>query len=65
MMTSQILQFVDIAEIQKSKYLENKTFFLQIKKNSLHIKGYFMAKNTFVAEGTFKRTGDFSFRHSL
>ena len=32
MMTSQILQFVDFTKTQKSKYLENKTFFLQIKK---------------------------------
>ena len=32
MMTTQILQFVDFAKTQKSKYLENETFFLQIKK---------------------------------
>ena len=32
MMTSQILQFVDFAKIQKSKYLKNETFFPQIKK---------------------------------
>ena len=32
MMTSQILQLVDFTKTQKSKYFENKTFFLQIKK---------------------------------
>ena len=31
MMTSQILKFVDFTKIQKSSYLENETFFLQIK----------------------------------
>ena len=60
-MTSQILKFVDFIKTQKSKYLENKTlFFLQIKKTllynytSIHIKGYFIVKNSFVAEVTFK-----------
>ena len=40
----------------KPRYLENETFvLLQMKKiHLLHIKGYFMAKNTFVAELTFK-----------
>ena len=33
MMTSQILKFVDFTEIQqKFRYLDNETFFLQIKK---------------------------------
>ena len=32
MMTSQILKFVDFTKTPKSRYLENKTFFLQIKK---------------------------------
>ena len=31
-MTSQILKSVDFTKTQKSRYLENKTFFLQIKK---------------------------------
>ena len=31
-MTSQILKFVDFTKMQKSRYLENETFFLQIKK---------------------------------
>ena len=32
MMTSQILQFLDFIKTQKSRYLENGTFLLQIKK---------------------------------
>ena len=32
MMTSQILKSVDFTKTHKSKYLENKTFFLHIKK---------------------------------
>ena len=32
MMMSQTLLFMDITKTQKSKYLENETFFLQIKK---------------------------------
>ena len=32
MMTSQILKCVDFRKTQKSKNLENETFFLQIKK---------------------------------
>ena len=51
MMTSQILKSVDFTKTQKSRYLENETFFLQIK--TLCIKGYFMARNSFVAEVTF------------
>ena len=48
MMTSQILKSVHFknSKAQKSRYLENKTlFFLQIKKKSLHIKGFFIAKD--------------------
>ena len=45
MMALQILKYVDFTKTQKSRYFENKTFFLQIKK----FKGYFMAKNSFVA----------------
>ena len=45
MMMSQILKFVDFTKTQKSRYLKNQTFFLQIKKiHRLQIKGYFMAK---------------------
>ena len=32
MMTSQILKSVDFTKTQKSRYLENETFFLQIKR---------------------------------
>ena len=32
MMTSQILKSVDFTKTQKYRYLENETFFLQIKK---------------------------------
>ena len=32
MMTSQILKSADFTKTQKSRYIENKTFFLQIKK---------------------------------
>ena len=49
MMTSQILKYVDFTKTQKSRYLENKI-------HKLHIKGYFMAKNNFVVEVTFKFT---------
>ena len=54
MMTSQIFRLVDFTKTEKSRYLENETIFsLNEKNNSLHINGYFMAKNTFVAEVTF------------
>ena len=32
MMTSHISKFVDFTKIQKSRYLENKTFFIKLKK---------------------------------
>ena len=42
-MTSHILNFVDSSNIQKSKYLENKIFLLQMKKfiyyTLKHIRG--------------------------
>ena len=44
-MTSQILKSVDFTETQKSRYLENETFFIQIKKiRYIHIKGFFYGK---------------------
>ena len=54
MMTSHILKSVDSTKTQKN--LENKTFFPQIKKTLIihQIKGYFIGKNSFVAEVTFK-----------
>ena len=57
MMTSHILRSADFTKSQKPRYLENETlFFLQINKiHSLHMKGYFIAKNNFVAEVTFKK----------
>ena len=62
MMTSQILKSVDLNKIQKSRYLENETmFFLQKKNHYLRIKSYFMAKNRFVAEVTFKKIGKTSY----
>ena len=56
MMTSQIFKYTGFTKTQKSQYLENETFFLQIRKfiNSLHMEHCFMAKNSFVAEVTFK-----------
>ena len=45
--TSQILKSVGFTEIQKSKYLENK------QNIFLCIKGYFIAKISFVVEVTF------------
>ena len=55
MMTSQILKFVGFTKTKKSRYFENETlFFLQIKTiHLLHVKNYFMAKNTLVAEVNF------------
>ena len=54
MMTSEILKFVDFTKTRKSRYLLKETFLLEIKKLLMHIKGYFMAKNSFVAEVTLK-----------
>ena len=56
MVTSQILKSVDFTKIQNSKYLENETkTFYSNQKNSLNThKGYFMAKNSFAADVTFK-----------
>ena len=56
MMTSKILQFVDLTTTQKSKYLKNKTFFLQIKKfiNYTSRTTLWQKIYTFVAEATFQ-----------
>ena len=51
-MASQILKSVNFTNTQKSRYLKNKTFFVQMRK-LLNIKGYFTAKNSFVVEVTF------------
>ena len=50
MMTSQILKSADYTKTQRSRYLENETFLLQIKKKKINIKGCFVAKNSLVAE---------------
>ena len=43
-----ILVLVDSLKIQKSKYLENGTLFLRMKKNnSLYTNSYNIAKNVF------------------
>ena len=57
MMTSQILRSMDFTKTQKSRYIENETlFFLHIKKiHQSNIEGSFIAKNSFVAEVTFKK----------
>ena len=55
MTMSQILESADFTKTQKSQYLENETFFPSNKKiHSLHIKGSFMTKNSFIVEVTFK-----------
>ena len=41
MIMSQILKFVDFPKTQKLKYLENETFFLQMKKFSHYINPFF------------------------
>ena len=57
-MTSQILRSVHFTKAQKSKCFHKKNIaFSSNKKNcSLHIKGYFVAKISFVAEVTFNDT---------
>ena len=48
--TSQILKYVYFTKTQKSRYLKNKTFFLQIKKFiSYTSKATFWQKNSFIA----------------
>ena len=54
MTTSQIFKFADSWKTQKSKYVENITQFSSSKKiHCLHLKGYAIAKNTFLAEVNF------------
>ena len=55
-MTSQILKSLDFSKTQKSRYLKDETWFFLQKKNNhrLHIRSYFITKNSFVAEVTFK-----------
>ena len=49
MWQSKSLKFTDSPKTQKSKYLELKTFFSSNKKNQSCIKGFNMAKNSFLA----------------
>ena len=51
---SQSLNFLDFTKMQKSRYLENKTFFLQIKKFINCTSRATLWKNTFVVEVTLK-----------
>ena len=54
LMMSQILKFIDFTKTEKSRYLENKTSFLQIKKFSDYTSMVTLSqKNSFVAEVTF------------
>ena len=53
MMTSQILKSAGFTKTQKSRYLENKTFFLQIKK-FINYTSRTSFGNSFVAELTFE-----------
>ena len=54
MTTSEILKSVDFTKTYKSIYLKNEAFFLQIIEfiNYRLIKGYLIAKNSFVVEVT-------------
>ena len=54
MMASHILKYVDFTKTQKSRFLENKNFFLQIKKFIDYTSSVTLRrKNSFVAEATF------------
>ena len=56
MMTSQILKSVDFTKTQKPKNLENKIFFLQLKKIINYTsRATLLQKIVFVAEVTFKK----------
>ena len=60
MSTPQILKFVNFTKAQKSRYLENKTFFLQKKKKKkkkslIAHQGLLYGKKSFLAEVNFSR----------
>ena len=58
MLTPQILKSVNFTKTQKSRYLENKIFFLQKKKKKKSLiahQGLLYGKKSFVAEVTFSR----------
>ena len=54
MMMSQILKSADFTKTQKSQYLKNETYFLQIKNSLIAHQGLLYDKNSFVVEVTFK-----------
>ena len=55
MITSQILKSVVFTKSLKSRYLDNETFLLQIKRKSLiTLQGLLYGKKSFVAEVTYK-----------
>ena len=56
MVTSQILKSVDFIKTQKSKYLEDETFFSLIKKKIINytLRAASWQKNVFLLELTFK-----------
>ena len=61
MMTSQILKNVNFTKTQKSRYLENETFFFFEYKNSLIThQGLLHCKNSFIAEVRLKLIHHFS-----
>ena len=49
MVMSEILKSVDFTKTQKSRYLENKTFYIQIKKLITH-QGLLYCKKEFCSE---------------
>ena len=53
-MMSQILKSVDFTKGQKSRYLENKTFFFKYKNSLITHEWLLSDKNSFVTEVTFK-----------
>ena len=44
MMASQILKYVDFTKTQKSRYLENETFFFQIENSFIVYQGLLYGK---------------------
>ena len=53
---SQILRSVDLTKAQRPRYLENETFFLQIKEKSLIThQGLLCSKKSFAAEVIFNQ----------
>ena len=53
MVTLQILKFVDFTKTEKSRYLKNETFFLQMKRFiNYKSRATLWQKNTFVGEVT-------------